>query len=80
MNYPLQALLSALEERQRECRLYMDTVGDILRQHLPNMGIYLVPFPFFRTVPIFIQWSGILCQRRNRYQAPADFADAEPRA
>ncbi|KAF9650631.1 hypothetical protein BDM02DRAFT_1351141 [Thelephora ganbajun] len=35
------AFLSALEERQKECRLYMDTVGDILRQHIPNMGMYL---------------------------------------
>ena len=22
----------------------MDTIGDILRQHIPNMGMYLVPF------------------------------------
>lgn len=46
MNHSLQAFLSALEERQKECRLYMDTVGDILRQHIPNMGMYLVQFPF----------------------------------
>lgn len=42
-----QVFLSSLEERQKECRLYMDTIGDILRQHIPNMGIYLVPFLFF---------------------------------
>ena len=46
MNHSLQAFLSALEERQKECRLYMDTVGDILRQHIPNMGMYLVRFLF----------------------------------
>ena len=46
VNHYLQAFLSALEDRQKECRLYMDTVGDILRQHIPNMGMYLVPFSF----------------------------------
>ena len=46
MNHSLQAFLSALEERQKECRLYVDTVGDILRQHIPNMGMYLVRFSF----------------------------------
>ena len=50
LNYYLQAFLSALEERQKECRLYMDTVGDILRHHIPNMGVYLVPFPLCRII------------------------------
>jgi hypothetical protein len=51
LNGSLQVFLSALEERQKECRLYMDTIGDILRQHIPNMGIYLVSL-FFRTTPL----------------------------
>jgi len=46
LNHSLQAFLSVLEDRQKECRLYMDTVGDILRQHIPNMGMYLVPLLF----------------------------------
>ncbi|KAH0830093.1 hypothetical protein J3R83DRAFT_1428 [Lanmaoa asiatica] len=33
--------LSTLEERQRDCRLYMDRIGDLLEKHMPNMGIYL---------------------------------------
>ena len=45
VNHSLQAFLSALEERQKQCRLYMDTVGDILRQHISNMGMYLVTIP-----------------------------------
>jgi actin cytoskeleton-regulatory complex protein PAN1 len=32
--------LSSLEERQRSCRLYIDTIGDILDKHLTNMSIY----------------------------------------
>ena len=34
--------LSSLEERQKECRLYIDRIGDILRMHLANMGCYMV--------------------------------------
>lgn len=62
MNNFLQAFLSALEERQKECRLYMDTVGDILRQHIPNMGMYLVPFLFCHVTSLLMQRIGILCQ------------------
>ena len=36
------AFLSSLEQRQRNCRLYVDTVGDILEEHMPAMGIYTV--------------------------------------
>ncbi|TFK20128.1 hypothetical protein FA15DRAFT_600278 [Coprinopsis marcescibilis] len=35
------AFLSSLEERQKECRLYVDSIGDILLNHIPNMGVYL---------------------------------------
>ncbi|KAG2021075.1 signal transducer [Coprinopsis cinerea AmutBmut pab1-1] len=35
------AFLSSLEERQKECRLYIDRIGDILVNHFPNMGVYL---------------------------------------
>ncbi|KAI5983026.1 hypothetical protein EDD15DRAFT_2376903 [Pisolithus albus] len=35
------AFLSTLEERQRECRLYMDHVGDLLETHMPHMRVYL---------------------------------------
>ncbi|KAJ3522358.1 hypothetical protein NMY22_g11925 [Coprinellus aureogranulatus] len=35
------AFLSSLEERQKECRLYIDKIGDIILDHMPNMGVYL---------------------------------------
>ncbi|KIK15541.1 hypothetical protein PISMIDRAFT_320818 [Pisolithus microcarpus 441] len=35
------AFLSTLEERQRECRLYVDHVGDLLETHMPHMRVYL---------------------------------------
>ncbi|KAI5983191.1 hypothetical protein EDD15DRAFT_2202273 [Pisolithus albus] len=35
------ALLSTLEERQRECRLYIDHVGGLLETHMPHMRVYL---------------------------------------
>ncbi|KAI5983203.1 hypothetical protein EDD15DRAFT_2376760 [Pisolithus albus] len=35
------AFLSTLEERQRECRLYIDHVGDLLETHMPHMRVYL---------------------------------------
>ena len=41
--------LSALEERQRECRLYVDRVGDVLVGYLPGMEVYLVRLFFFQS-------------------------------
>ncbi len=35
------SFLSDLEDRQRESRLYIDHVGDILTNHMPNMQAYL---------------------------------------
>ena len=37
-----ETFLSVLEERQKECRLYMDQIGDILLDHIPNMAVYMV--------------------------------------
>ncbi|KAG1741756.1 Rho family DH domain-containing guanine nucleotide exchange factor [Suillus paluster] len=34
--------LSVLEERQKDCRLYIDHIGDVLETHIPNMHLYLV--------------------------------------
>ena len=34
--------MSALEERQRDCRLYIDHIGDLLATHMPKMRVYLV--------------------------------------
>ncbi|RXK39792.1 hypothetical protein M231_02985 [Tremella mesenterica] len=33
--------LSALEQRQKSCRLYVDTIGDILEEWMPAMGGYM---------------------------------------
>ncbi|KAK2460698.1 hypothetical protein APHAL10511_007168 [Amanita phalloides] len=35
------AFLSSLEERQKDCRLYIDKIGDILYKHIPDMGVYM---------------------------------------
>ncbi|KZT54344.1 hypothetical protein CALCODRAFT_456827 [Calocera cornea HHB12733] len=32
--------LSSLEERQKQCRLYIDMIGDILEDYMANMAIY----------------------------------------
>ncbi|THV00744.1 hypothetical protein K435DRAFT_750939 [Dendrothele bispora CBS 962.96] len=34
-------LLSSLEERQKDCRLYIDRIGDILQNYMSNMGVYM---------------------------------------
>ncbi|THG95777.1 hypothetical protein EW026_g5934 [Hermanssonia centrifuga] len=33
--------LSSLEERQKECRLYVDRIGDLLKTNMSNMGVYM---------------------------------------
>ncbi|KAG8868591.1 hypothetical protein FRC20_003109 [Serendipita sp. 405] len=35
------AFLSQLEERQKDCRLYIDSVGDLLDKHIAAMGVYM---------------------------------------
>ncbi|PPQ91776.1 hypothetical protein CVT25_000421 [Psilocybe cyanescens] len=35
------AFVSSLEERQKDCRLYIDKIGDILLNHVPHMGVYM---------------------------------------
>ena len=37
------SFLSDLEDRQRENRLYLDSIGDMLKNHMPNMKAY-VPY------------------------------------
>ncbi|KAL1691657.1 hypothetical protein GGG16DRAFT_91161 [Schizophyllum commune] len=33
--------MSSLEQRQKECRLYVDRIGDILDTHMSNMAVYM---------------------------------------
>ena len=33
--------MSALEERQKDCRLYIDRIGDIVQSHMSNMAVYM---------------------------------------
>ncbi|KAF7972256.1 hypothetical protein HWV62_18572 [Athelia sp. TMB] len=33
--------LSSLEERQKECRLYIDRIGDILKNNMSSMALYM---------------------------------------
>ena len=37
-----QTFLSSLEERQRDCRLYVDHIGDVLTSNVSNMDVYTV--------------------------------------
>ncbi|KAH8829709.1 hypothetical protein DL96DRAFT_1669029 [Flagelloscypha sp. PMI_526] len=36
-----QTFMSDLEERQKDCRLYVDRIGDILETHMAMMGVYM---------------------------------------
>lgn len=42
----MQTFLSSLEERQKDCRLYIDNVGDLLQQHMRSMDVYSVRLVF----------------------------------
>lgn len=42
--------MSSLEERQKECRLYIDRIGDLLKVHVPNMGVYMVYCPSHKCI------------------------------
>ncbi|KAJ3827567.1 hypothetical protein F5880DRAFT_1609212 [Lentinula raphanica] len=33
--------MSSLEERQKECRLYIDRIGDVLQNYMSSMGVYM---------------------------------------
>jgi hypothetical protein len=65
--------LSSLEERQRSCRLYIDTIGDILDKDLVNMINYEVRLPFrpFRVKQLRWSDSGLLCQSGKRSRSVA---------
>lgn len=41
-NLRYETFLSSLEERQKECRLYIDKIGDILQNNMPNLTVYMV--------------------------------------
>lgn len=42
LSYYMQTFMSSLEERQKECRLYIDRIGDIIQDYMSNMGVYMV--------------------------------------
>ncbi len=65
--------LSALEERQRSCRLYIDTIGDILDKDMVNMISYKVRLSFNLFCTSQLRWSdsGLLCQSGKRDQSVA---------
>ena len=70
-----QAFVSSLEERQKDCRLYIDKIGDILLSHIPNMSIYMVTFPFeiargLLLTP-FIRNTVLINQRRSKCWSPS---------
>ncbi|KAG9114454.1 hypothetical protein FRC07_007636, partial [Ceratobasidium sp. 392] len=51
--------LSSLEERQKDCRLYIDQIGDILDAHMAGMAVYMVRYP----LPAYI----IACPETTSY-------------
>jgi hypothetical protein len=53
------AFLSSLEERQRSCRLYIDTIGDILDRDMINMVAYKVRPPLCLLHTSRLPWSGL---------------------
>ena len=68
------AFLSSLEERQRSCRLYIDTIGDILDRDMINIIAYKVRLSLF----LYISSSrlcdlGLLRQSSGRDQDVAIF-------
>jgi hypothetical protein len=65
--------LSSLEERQRSCRLYIDTIGDILDKHLVNMINYKARPSFLPLYVSQLQCSnlGLLCQSSKCDQSVA---------
>ncbi|KAI8974238.1 hypothetical protein BD414DRAFT_498547 [Trametes punicea] len=40
-DFGTQAFLSSLEERQKECRLYIDKIGDILSINMAHLDVYM---------------------------------------
>lgn len=69
-SFPLQTFLSSLEDRQKESRLYIDTVADLIVSHAPNFEIYAVclirPFPGGRLTIVLAE---LLCWTRPSHQA-----------
>jgi RhoGEF domain len=65
--------LSSLEERQRSCRLYIDTIGDILDKDMVNMTNYKARLSFYPLCVSQLRWSGLglLCQSGKRSQSVA---------
>jgi hypothetical protein len=65
--------LSSLEERQRSCRLYIDTIGDILDKDMVNMINYKVRLSLNPLCISQLRWSdlGLLCQSGKRGQSVA---------
>jgi hypothetical protein len=65
------SFLSSLEERQRSCRLYIDTIGDILDRDMTNMISYKVRL-FLRLLyqsMTMVGGIGLLCQSSKRGQS-----------
>lgn len=69
MKWSWKAFLSSLEERQKECRLYIDRIGDILKVHMSSMGVYMVCTSTERRISVNSSSTGVLRQSSNRDQS-----------
>ena len=75
-----QTFLSSLEERQKECRLYVDRIGDILKNNMANLSVYMV---CVLTISLVIRaqrrpHTGLLRQSSHSYQGFAVSAAVKP--
>lgn len=76
----LQTFLSSLEERQKDCRLYIDKIGDILKTNMAHMGVYMVRLRaiILTDTASYCSHSGLLCQSSQRSQGIAVIATSKP--
>lgn len=75
-----QTFLSSLEERQKECRLYIDRIGDVLDAHMSGMVVYMVGLHICLVIPRSRAIAAILRAPSPCDQGAAGVAAEYPRA
>lgn len=73
-----QTFLSSLEERQKQCRLFIDNIGDILHKNMSNMAIYMVSVIGAIDRRALNVTAGVLCQPRSSHQGAEVAARQKP--
>ena len=77
-----QTFLSSLEERQKDCRLYIDKIGDILLANMENLNVYIVSIgdQLGSAIPVDPACAGVLRQPGHGYQSATVLTPVKPRA